>query len=144
MKKIKVTMYFSANLITRPVTYHLVRDFDLRINILHADISLNKVGKLVADIEGEEDNIQKGLEFVKKQGVEYTIFNKGVIWQEDRCVHCGACTAVCPSGALQMDRDSWCLTFDREKCLICELCVDACPLNVICVTDNGRVTSNEP
>jgi ABC-type methionine transport system ATPase subunit len=53
-KKIKVTLYFPANEITKPVTYHLVKDYDLKVNILNADISLNKVGKLTMDIEGEE------------------------------------------------------------------------------------------
>lgn len=133
MKKIKVQMNFPANEVTKPVTYHLVRDFDLQINILHADISLNKVGKLIVDVEGDEGNIEAGLKFVEEQGIKYKLFTKSIIWQEDNCVHCGACTAVCPSGALQMDKQDWNLTFDKEKCLVCELCVKACPLNVMCV-----------
>ena len=100
MNKIKVTMIFSANLITKPITYHLIKDYGLQINILNADISLNKTGKLVADISGEEDNIKKGLQFIEDQGVEYSIFNKSVIWNEDKCVHCGACTAVSFGGPL--------------------------------------------
>lgn len=134
MKKIKITMYFSAGIITKPITYHLIKDFNLQVNILNADIGLNKVGKLTADIVGEESDIEAGLDFVEKQGVKYKLFNKSIIWQEDSCVHCGACTAVCPSGALQMDKEEWCLTFDREKCLVCELCVRACPLKVMCVS----------
>jgi ferredoxin len=134
MKKIKITMYFSAGIITKPITYHLIKDFNLQVNILNADIGLNKVGKLTADIVGEESDIEAGLDFVEKQGVKYKLFNKSIIWQEDSCVHCGACTAVCPSGALQMDKQEWCLTFDREKCLVCELCVRSCPLKVMCVS----------
>lgn len=134
MKKIKVTLYYPANEITKPITYHLVKDFGLVINILHADISLNKVGKLTLDIEGEEANIEAGLKYVKEQGVDYKLFTKSIIWQEEGCVHCGACTAVCPSGALQMDKKDWCLTFDKEKCLVCELCVKACPIKVMCVS----------
>jgi L-aspartate semialdehyde sulfurtransferase ferredoxin len=134
MKKIKVTVYFPANKITKPVTYHLVKDYDLILNILHADISLNKVGKLIADIEGEESNIEAGLKFLDDQGLKYQLFTKSIIWQEDNCVHCGACTAVCPSGALKMNMDDWSLEFDKEKCMVCELCVKACPLNVMCVT----------
>lgn len=131
--KIKVYMTFPANKITAPVTYYLVRDFDLQINILHADIGLNKVGKLIVDVEGEEANIEGGLKFVEEQGITYKLFSKSIIWQEDKCVHCGACTAVCPSGALQMDKQDWTLTFEKEKCMICELCVKACPLKVMSV-----------
>jgi len=133
MKKIKVSMYFPPNQTTMPLTYHLVKDYDLRMNILHADIGINKSGKLIVDIEGEESNIEKGLEFVQEQGVSYKLFNKTIIWQEDRCIHCGTCTSVCPSGALQMNKEDWSLTFDKEKCLICELCVKTCPLDVMCV-----------
>ncbi|MCX7749260.1 MAG: 4Fe-4S binding protein [Clostridia bacterium] len=134
MKKIKVTLYYSANEITKPITYHLVKDYDLQINILHADISLNKVGKLVIDIIGENESIEAGLKFIEEQGIKYKLFTKTIIWQEDNCVHCGACTAVCPSEALQMDKVEWDLTFDKEKCMVCELCVKACPLNVMCVS----------
>ncbi len=137
MKKIKVTMYFKANEITRPVTYHLVKDYNLKVNILSADISLNKTGKLIADLSGEDEDIDRGLEFLKQEGIEYKIFMKSVIWKEDRCVHCGACTAVCPSGALVMNPANWELSFCKDKCLICGLCVKACPLKVMSLTDNG-------
>lgn len=133
-KKIKVTMYFPAGNVTKPLTYHLVKDYDLVINILHADISLNKVGKLTVDISGTEGNINAGLKYIEEQGIDYKLFTKKIIWQEDNCIHCGACTAVCPSGALEMDRSDWSLTFDKEKCLVCELCVKACPLRVMNVS----------
>ncbi|MDP4179911.1 MAG: NIL domain-containing protein [Bacillota bacterium] len=134
MKKIKVSLFYPAGDVSKPITYHLVKDFDLVINILHADISLNKMGKLVLDIEGEEENIEKGLKFIDEIGIKYKMFTKSIIWQEDDCVHCGACTAVCPSNALKMDKTEWNLTFEQEKCLVCELCVKSCPLNVMCVS----------
>jgi ferredoxin len=131
MKKIKVTLYFPTSKVSRPITYNLIRDYDLQLNILHADISLNKTGKLVVDIYGKEKNIQDGLDFVEKQGIEYKIFNKSIIWNEESCIHCGACTAVCPSDAIKIDVDTYKLIFYKEKCLICGLCVKACPLNVM-------------
>ena len=134
MKKIKVSLSYPSNEINNPITYRLVKDFDLQINILNADISLNKMGKLVLDIMGEEENIMAGLKYVEEQGIKYKLFTKSIIWQEDGCVHCGACTAVCPAAALQMDKSNWSLTYDKEKCMVCELCVKACPLNVICVS----------
>jgi ferredoxin len=134
MKKIKVSLFYPATEVTKPITYHLIRDFDLQINILHADISLNKVGKLVIDIMGTDSNIEAGLKYIEDQGIQYKLFTKTLIWQENDCVHCGACTAVCPSGALEIDRQNWSLTFDKEKCMVCELCVKACPLKVMCVS----------
>jgi Pyruvate/2-oxoacid:ferredoxin oxidoreductase delta subunit len=134
MKTIKVAIYFPTNIIARPITYHLVKDYDLLVNILNADVSLDKVGKLVMDITGKEENIDKGLNFINEQGADYKLIAKTVVWQEEACVHCGACTAVCPSGALHMDKDDWQLNFDKEKCLACELCINACPLRVMCIS----------
>ncbi|MDP4094856.1 MAG: NIL domain-containing protein [Bacillota bacterium] len=134
MKTIKILLYYPANEIAKPITYHLIKDYDLEVNILHADISLNKVGKLILDIRGEDDKLEEALNYIESEGVQYKLFNRTIIWQEDNCVHCGACTAVCPSGALEMNREDWSLTFDKEKCLVCELCVKACPLNVMNVS----------
>lgn len=131
MKTIKISMYFPTNKITEPIMYRLVKDYNLMVNILNADIGLNKVGKLVADISGNDWDIESGLKFIQDQGIEYKLFTKSIIWNDEECVHCGACTAVCPSGALSMDKNDWSLKYDREKCLVCELCVKACPIKVI-------------
>ncbi len=50
-----------------------------------------------------------------------------------KCVHCGACTAVCKSNALEIDKNDFTLKFNKDKCLGCERCVDACPLRAISV-----------
>lgn len=131
MKKIKITFEFPPNSIKQPLTYRLIKDFDLMLNILSADVSLNRTGRLTMDMQGEEDMLEAALDRVKKQGISFKIFEKEVIWNEDKCIHCGACTAVCPSGALSLDNETWKLTFDREKCLICELCIQTCPLGVM-------------
>ena len=133
-KKIKITLYYSGNQVTKPITYHFVKDYDLMINILHADIGLNRVGRLTVDLIGEEKNLEAALKFLDEENIEYKLFSKSIIWQEEGCVHCGACTAVCPSGALKMDPVDWTLTFDKEKCLVCEFCVKACPLKVMNVS----------
>ncbi len=133
MKKIKVTFYYKTKDIKKPITYHLVKDYDIRINILHADIDQQKEGKLFMDMSGKKENIEKALEFVEKEGIKYKIFTQSVIWNEEECIHCGTCTAVCPSGALVMDKEDWSLRFESDKCLACELCVKECPLQIITV-----------
>lgn len=44
---------------------------------------------------------------------------------EHKCVNCGRCTLVCPNGAHYMDENNV-HKFNREKCMLCGLCVDAC------------------
>ena len=132
MKTIKVSLKYPLNSITTPLVSTLVKKYNVEVNILHANISLNKIGPLIADITGEEKDIEDALDFIVKQdGIRYKIFSNKLIWQEEDCVHCGACTAVCPSNALTMNKETWCLEFSKEKCLVCGLCTKACPLNVM-------------
>jgi ferredoxin len=135
MKKIKISLTYPPDKVTKPITYHLIKDYDLQINILHADINLHKMGTLIVDIIGEEKNIDDGIAFMEEQGIGCKIFTKTIIWNENNCVHCGACTAVCPSGALMINNTNWELAFEKEKCLVCGLCVKACPLKVINISE---------
>jgi len=134
VKTIKISIFFPPQKVKIPLVSTLVKKYDLEVNILNADIGLDKMGKLVADITGSEWNLESALKYIEEQGIEYEIFSREIIWQEDECVHCGACMAVCPSRALSMDKKDWALTFDRQKCLVCGLCIKACPIGVISLT----------
>jgi ferredoxin len=83
------------------------------------------------DIQGDACDVDRGLKFLKDEGIEYEILNGSIVWDEDKCVHCGACTAVCPSHALTMDKLDWSLLFDKEKCYLCRLCTRACPVGAM-------------
>lgn len=132
MTKKRVVLSFPSELTEKPLTYYLVKDFDLAINILKAKIVPGEEGKVVLELSnGSEEMIQKGLDFLMQQGVKVESLSKEIVLLEDECIHCGACTAVCSSGALQMDQKTGRLLFDREKCIVCELCVPSCPLGII-------------
>lgn len=60
--------------------------------------------------------------------------NGSISWNDAVCVHCGACTSVCPAECLTMDKESWTLVFDKGKCLACQVCVKACPVGAMKVT----------
>lgn len=49
---------------------------------------------------------------------------------EERCKKCGACTRVCPQGALTLSEDGDIL-FNRSKCKSCGLCVDYCAYDAL-------------
>jgi len=131
MKKIKLILYFPPEKTDKPFTYYLVKDYDVIFNILQAEVQPGKRGRLTIGLEGTEENIQRALEFTKEYGIEYRPFNKNIVRNQGECVDCGACTAVCPSGALYMDTETWKLNFDEKKCLVCELCIRACPAKAI-------------
>ena len=114
-----------------PLTYHLIKDYDFMVNILRATISGEQEGRLLMEVEAEPDKLEQGLAFLKSHNVTIIPLNQQITVEQDRCIHWGACTAVCLSGALSLDRDNWQLVFDSEKCVMCGLCVPACPLRLI-------------
>ena len=114
------------------MTYHLVKDFDLAINILKAKITPGEEGKLVIEISnGSEENIQAGIEYLQAQGVIVEPVDKEIVLNEDGCIQCGGCTAVCQPKALSIQGPDWKLQFNKEACIVCELCVKACPMQII-------------
>ncbi len=135
MAKKKVVLIFPPELSESPLTYHLVKDFDLAINILKAKITPGEEGKLVVELSnGAEEKIQAGIDFLKEQGVFVEPVSKEIVLKEEECIHCGSCTAVCHPKALNITPPDWKLKFDKELCIVCESCVKACPMQVIKVT----------
>lgn len=45
------------------------------------------------------------------------------------CLQCDEphCATVCPVGALEKDKTTGVVNYDREKCIGCKMCVSACP-----------------
>jgi ferredoxin len=118
---------FSKEVAQRPVVYHLTKDFDLVFNILNAAILPDKEGVMVMELSGSKKNFREGVKFLKEQGIKVQNASQEVKRINSKCTHCGACTAVCPTGALSIKRPEMEVMFDQEKCSICELCVPACP-----------------
>ncbi|MBV5314759.1 MAG: 4Fe-4S binding protein [Prolixibacteraceae bacterium] len=130
MQKKRYVLKFPPQSGDQPFSYHLVKDFDIRINILRAEVWPGKTGSLVLELEGTTTNLKNGIAYLQENQVSCEPLNKKITWDHVRCISCGNCTAVCFAGALQMDPVKWELQFDPEKCIVCELCVPACPLNL--------------
>ena len=113
-----------------PITYNLIRKFDIMVNIVKADVSPGQVGHLVMEMSAPSKVLKDGIEYMKQQKVECVPIDRTVTYRKELCVHCGACSAVCFAGALTMDRKSAELVFEPEKCVVCELCLTACPLKL--------------
>lgn len=129
--KEKYILNFPPSCSDKPITYRLVKEFDIKINILRAEITPGQEGRLLLELEGEEPHIKKGLAYLRSEGIRTYLLSREIQVRMDECVHCGSCTSVCFTGALDMDRMEWKLLFDPEKCVACELCIHACPLRLI-------------
>lgn len=126
--KRRMVLRFPADTVNEPITYTLIKEYDVLINILNADITHGKEGNLLIEIAGDKDKVDKSMAYLESKQVEISPVIKTILFNESACIHCGACSSVCFSGALEMDSESRKLQFLPEKCVACELCIKACPL----------------
>ncbi|WP_028316141.1 NIL domain-containing protein [Desulfatibacillum aliphaticivorans] len=110
-----------------PVVCNLAREYDLTFNILNATIYPRKEGVMVLQLFGTPQNFERGMAYLKQEGIKVQKTEEEIGRNEDVCTHCGTCTAVCPTGALSVSRPDMHVVFDQEKCSVCKLCVRVCP-----------------
>ena len=120
-------LHFPKTEVQKPLVCQLAKNFDLTFNILKAEILPRKEGIMVLELFGGRKDFQEGVKFLKTHGIEINKADKDIKRRKQKCTHCGACTAVCPTGALSIQRPEMMVVFDKSKCSVCELCVAACP-----------------
>lgn len=118
---------FPQSEVQKPIVCYLARNYNLIFNILNATILPRKDGVMVLELSGSRKNFIDGVQYLKNQGVIVQNASQEVKRDNDKCTHCGACTAVCPTGALSIKRPEMIVNFDQSRCSVCELCVPACP-----------------
>ncbi|AEG15224.1 MULTISPECIES: NIL domain-containing protein [Desulfofundulus] len=125
----KIVLRFGPEISDKPIIYRLVKDYDLVMNIVKANVNPQKEGIMVLELTG--DNYEQGLKYLREQGVTVQALTHEVVRNEQRCTMCGACTAICPTGALYLDRPGMEVRFDGDSCVVCQLCVKACPVRAM-------------
>ena len=121
-----LSLRFPKEIVNAPITVNLVRSFDLSFSILKATIYPRKEGLMVLELNGKRSDFQKGVRYLKSLGVKVESIGQDIKRDDAKCFQCGACTAVCPTGALHIKRPEMEVLFDKDKCSACELCVSAC------------------
>lgn len=48
-------------------------------------------------------------------------------WNGEQCIYCGLCAALCPAGAIEVDKEARRLKLDAARCLYCGKCAKSCP-----------------
>ena len=121
-----LSLRFPKEIVDEPIIVNLVRNFDLSFSILKAIIYPRKEGFMVLELSGQRSNFNKGVRYLKGLGVKVENIGQDIKRDDARCFQCGACTAVCPTGALNIKRPEMEVLFDETRCSACELCVSAC------------------
>ena len=123
----KVVIHFPKEQVDEPIICYLTSDYGVMFNILKATITPEQEGLMVLELLGDADACQKGLEYLRGQGLRIQSITQDIARIEARCTNCGACTAVCQVGALSIERPSMEVRFDPAACVVCEQCLTACP-----------------
>ncbi len=130
---------FPKEVIDQPIICNLVRKYDVEFNILKATILLQQEGIMVLQLKGHKENVKKGLDYIKKLGVKVDSLAGSIRRDDDKCYQCGACTGICPTGALYVHRPDMEIIFDTDKCTACGLCVHVCPARAMEVSIDHKV-----
>ena len=126
----KLMLFFPKCECEKPIIYHLVKDHNLIVNVFRAKVTPEEEGYLALDVTGTEDDIEKGLDFIKTFNVSINTSGKGITVDEDSCTHCGHCITHCPTGALHIaDIVTREVVYSEAKCIECMGCIRVCPYN---------------
>jgi len=134
--KRKYLLIFPEQTVDRPITYHLIHDYDLMINILKASVTPGKEGRLVIEVQGEKGALESAKNYLSKIGVRIKPVIEGIHWLKERCVHCTACVPGCPSQCFVVDRKTMTVSFEKERCIVCKHCLSACAYGAIKILEN--------
>lgn len=133
-----LVLHFGKAEVGKPIVCYLAVDYNLTFNILKATILPRKEGVMVLELSGNRKDFNRGVRYLKENGIHVTPVGQDISRNNTRCTHCGSCTAVCPTSALSVNRPEMSVVFNHKKCSVCGLCVPACPTRAmeISIPDN--------
>ena len=78
MAKRAVRLTFPQHLIKEPVTYRMAKQFDVMPNIRRARVT-ETVGEMVLELEGAEENLEQGIQYLQDQGVQVSAIEGDIL-----------------------------------------------------------------
>jgi ferredoxin len=134
-----ISLSFPPVVSGKPVICNLAKRFDLTFNILKARINPRHEGHMFLELSGREEDYNQGITYLQEHEITVTPVAQQISRDEESCLHCGVCTALCPTGALHLDPETRRIEFDRDKCTACGQCTRICPVHAmhVEVEDNG-------
>ena len=76
--KMKIKLTFPQELVKEPVLFTIAKKFDIMPNIRRAKVT-ETVGEVVLELEGTEENVNSGIEYMKQQGVDVELVEGDIL-----------------------------------------------------------------
>jgi len=76
--KRRVRLTFPQNLIKEPVIFTMAQQFNVVPNIRRARVT-ETVGEMVLELEGTEEDLEKGIQWLKEKGLEIELVEGDII-----------------------------------------------------------------
>lgn len=130
-----VHLTFPPSVSGSPLVCNLTRLFDLDFNISTARITPRQEGFLTLELSGSQEACAKGIAYLREKQIQVVPVAQRIWHNEERCMQCGTCTALCPTSALAVDTKTRLLAFDKEKCIVCARCIRVCPVGALQMDD---------
>ncbi len=128
----KVVLRFPEEIADRPLVSSICKKFDLTFNIMRANIFPRKEGVLTLEISGDQESFNKGIKYLKDNGVSINFVEESINRDDNKCYHCGFCVAVCPTEALTIiDKKTMRVDLFKDRCIACGYCVKVCPVKAM-------------
>lgn len=76
--KRRVKLTFPQQLIKEPVIFAMAKKYEVMPNIRRARVT-DTVGEMVLEVEGSDENIEKGIQYLRERGVDVELIEGDVI-----------------------------------------------------------------
>jgi ABC-type methionine transport system ATPase subunit len=75
--KRRVKLTFPQHLVKEPIIFTMAKSYDVMPNIRRARVT-DTVGEMILELDGTEENLEKGLNALRNQGVQVQIIEGDV------------------------------------------------------------------
>ena len=128
-KKIKID--FNEGNVQGSVAYILVSEFNLVPNILKAEIDGDGSGVMIVSIVADDDTMKACIERLNSLGYIASTMVSHITHDDERCFSCGACTSLCPTKSIFLDKDTYEFRMNPDSCIACGSCIDSCSVKAL-------------
>lgn len=126
----KFRIDFDESNVLESVTYTLVSEFNLKPNVLRADIGGDGSGYMLLGVSGDKDIIEDAMIHILDMGFSVKELSGHIIHDYGKCWHCGACVSLCPTKALYHDEEMM-VQINGNVCIACGACINGCAVKAI-------------